>query len=873
MHLIPSLLIASAATALTAADYVWWEGEAATEHTFTNQNFPAAWYGDKAQGLSGGDWLNTGGKTPEGGFKAAWTVEVPSDGTWYFHTRKFWKHGPFRWRFGQGEWQTCGKDCGLLDSYTLATHIGANWVSLGRVDLTKGTHRFEVEILSQPGEDLAACFDCFVLSKAPFEPKGKLKPGERYNLAAEGWWAFEPAPDAFGSDAILDLRSLNESVAGEKGFIQAKGDGFIDGAGKPIRFWAVNTGHALLELDDASIDYFAARMAKMGVNLVRLHGAVCKQDSIEADPHIIDRLQYTVQALKKQGIYSHLSTFFPLWMQVRPAHGIPGYENLQNKHPFGLMYFDPRMQELYKSWSKALLTTVDPRTGTTLATDPAVAIYEIINEDSLFFWTFSKRNVGASQWQALQDQFTAWAATTYGSVTKAKEAWSGENHPDDSAERLGLYDPWNLTADGLSKAGPGGQARAKAQARFYAETQRAYYAEMSAWLKKECGLKSTISASNWTTADNGTLGALERWSYAATDVIDRHGYFGGEHKGDGAGYSVRVGHTYQDRCALLDPADLPIKFNQIAGKPHIISEIAWNKPNRYIADNTMVLSSYAALQGIDGIIVFATGSGLWASDGGGKWTINMPGEGGQFPAAALTYRLGLVRTADPVFRQVLSTEDLWNLKGTGLGEGRNSDFRTAGTDQSQAAACDPLAFYVGTVDRSFSAGDRPVATDLKPYHDPAAKTVRSVTGELNLDYGQGILRINAPASRGVSGHLAKAGTVALGDASIVSDLDYGSIWIVALDAKPLAESKRILVQSFSEERMYGWKASNGKIEDIGQAPINVKRLSGTVTLPGRLSGQVLDEHGYARGPAQVEAKGATTVLTIPADSLYVVLTR
>jgi len=854
-----------------AAGFVWWEGEAAQEHGFSNRDFPPSHYGDKAQGLSGGDWLNTGGRRDRT-VRAVWTVEIPADGRWFFHARVFWKHGPFRWRFDDAEWQTCGSDRGLLDSYALATHIGANWVPLGRLDLKQGARRFEIELLERDG---AACFDCFVLTQAPFEPKGKLKPGEKYGLATEGWWSFEPAPDAFSSEALLDLRRLNEPVAGEKGFLQQRGDDFADGAGRPVRFWAVNSGHSLLELDEPSIDYFAARMAKMGVNMVRLHGALFDRDGNDPKAikaHELSKLHYAVQAFKQQGIYTHLSSFFPLWMTIKASDGIPGYEDRQ-KHPFGLLFFDPRMQELYKAWTRALLTTRDARTGRSLAEEPAVGIYEIINEDSLFFWTFAQRNVGSSQWADLERRFAVWAVATYGSVEKAHAAWQGERHARDGDGRLGLYDPWDLTADGRRQAGPGKRVRAQAQARFYVETQHAFYAEMTRWLREECGFKAPVSASNWTTADNSSLGALERWSYTAAGVVDRHGYFGSKHEGDASGYSVRAGHTYEDRCALLDPASLPIKFHQIAGHPHVISEIAWNKPNRFIADNAIVLSAYAALQGIDGIFLFATGSGLWNSSGDGKWTLNMPGEAGQFPAAALSYRLGLIAPGETVFRQITTREQLWTLENTGLSEGVNSDFRIAGGVQTDGGAGDPLGFFVGRVERSFEPSVAPVAADLSRFINRSAKTIRSTTGELHWDWGHGLLTVDAPASQGATGHLAQAGTIALGDAQITSPLDYGTVWVVALDGQPLKTSARLLVQAFSEERMHGFRAEGGRIADVGQAPINVRDLAGTVSLPGRLTGTVLDEHGYPRSPADVRHEAGRSVLTLPRDSLYTVLTR
>jgi len=869
MRLTRTLALCSLVAAASAADFVWWEGEAATTHNFDNTSFQVGQYGEKAKGLSGGNWLNTGGKRNGAALTATWTIDVPEATTWNFLTRKFWKHGPFRWRFDAGEWQECGSDCGLLDSYELVTHICANWVSLGSVNLNKGSHTLTIELLAKDGDNVAACFDCFVLSKAPFAARGALKPGEAYGLSTPGWWSFEPPADAFTGEALLDLRGLNEKEAGASGFITAKGDGFVRGDGQPIRFYAVNTG--VPELGDADLDYFAARLAKVGVNMVRIHGLYADRDGsdpLALNAKRLDRTHYLVAALKKRGIYTHFSSFFPLWMNIKSSDGIPGYDAMSNKHPFGLPYFDPRMQTLLRAWYKQALTTKNPYTGLTLAADPAVGIVEIINEDSLFFWTFSEKNVGKSQWQALEQRFAAWMDK------KPREAWQGEAHEHDGDGRLGLYGPWNLTRDGLSKASPGAKARALDQIRFYAEVQHGWYADTTAWLKKDCGVRCPISASNWTTADNGTLGLIERWTYTGAGVIDRHGYFGGKHEGDGAGYSVRAGHTYEDKCALLDPADLPIKFSQLAGFPHIISEIAWNKPNRFIADNQPVMSSYASLQGIDAIFNFAIGSGNWASDGGGVWTINMPGEMGQYPAAALQFRRGDLKLGETVVRQVVSDEALWQTKGTGLGEGRTVDFRLDGTAQGDAVAYDPLAFYAGRVERSFAKDAKPVLVDLSKAIDATAKTVSSTTGELRWDHGNGLLRIDSPRSQCVSGFLAKAGTIQLSTVTIASPMEYGTIWVISLDDQPLATSKRILVQAFSEEKMYGFTADNGRITDPGRAPINVRDLAGTVSLPGALKGTVLDGHGYARGPANIEStKGTQSMLVLAKDSLYTVLTR
>jgi hypothetical protein len=50
--------------------------------------------------------------------------------------------------------------------------------------------------------------------------------------AAAPTWPFEPARDEFSTAALLDLRSLNETVAGETGFVRVGPQGgFVRGDG------------------------------------------------------------------------------------------------------------------------------------------------------------------------------------------------------------------------------------------------------------------------------------------------------------------------------------------------------------------------------------------------------------------------------------------------------------------------------------------------------------------------------------------------------------------------------------------------------------------------------------------------------------------
>ena len=218
------------------ADYVWWEGETPTQTNFpTNKPFGPKNLDGNAHLLSNGDWLNSAGKRGPQALFAKYPVEVPGDGEYSLWVRKFWKHGSFKWRFGDDEWRICDKTFALADDTPIKKFVNANWVSLGKVKLTKGPKTFEVELLAKEGEDSGAGFDCFLLTRGPFVPNGKTKPGESSGKAEEGYFPFEPDTDKFTADALLDLRPLNEKAAGQAGFIKRQGMGFITGDGKPVR--------------------------------------------------------------------------------------------------------------------------------------------------------------------------------------------------------------------------------------------------------------------------------------------------------------------------------------------------------------------------------------------------------------------------------------------------------------------------------------------------------------------------------------------------------------------------------------------------------------------------------------------------------------
>jgi len=850
--------------------WVWIEGEAPVSNRMNRHPW---WYDQtKRAEFSGGDFISNFSETKDG--EAEYEFQAPTAGDYDFWVRANPLQAKLSYALNGNPEVEIGLDREQQGNINVAADDKPDlrfiaWSHAGHVALKSGANRIKFRMYSANNHH--GYLDCFVFSSEPFEPRGLLKPDQMSadlaRLAAENknWWPFTPAADSFDEGSAIDLRSLNEKFAGEHGFIKAQDGNFTLGSsGIPVRFWAVNGPPH--ELKGAALTQCARMLAKHGVNLVRIHGGMFDERG-EVAPEKVAQVQAMVAAMKAQGIYSHFSIYFPLWLQPGPDNPfLKGYDG--KHHPFAALLFNPDFQAQYRKWWTALLTTPDPKSGKTLLEEPAVAGVELQNEDSFFFWTFSEQNLPEPQLQLLERRFGDWAAAKYGSIDQALTHWKAEPSKRDAVgeKRLGFPPIWNLFNNKT--------ARHQDTVRFLYELQTSFYRETSLFLRK-LGFQGLITPSNWTTASPEVLGPIEKLSYASGDFIDRHGYFSCNHKGDAAEWSIRPGHTYSDRSALRFDPEEPGKPKQFLhpgmdvhynNRPSMISEVTWTRPNRYRTEAPLYLGCYGALQHSDGIVHFALDGRDWQVKPNyfmQPWTLMSPVMMGQFPAAALIYRRGLVREGAVVADIALEQEALFRLEGTPLPQDAALDeLRLKDIPEGAAAKpgqrLDPLLFFAGRTAVTF--GTDPSSTklkDAKPFIDRLGQTVASTTGELKLDYGKGWLAINAAQAQGICGSLKAAGKVDLKDAVFDSELEIGALVLVSLDDQPLATSRRMLLQTMSEEKATGFETVEQgkgikKIVSIGVDPWLVRDLNGHVRLKrtdaSGLKVIPLDLNGYPGKP-------------------------
>ncbi len=882
--------VLSSTVALLAADQdsVWVEGEEAVKKSVARHS----WYNSvKTAELSGGDWLSNYGGSPG---TAEYEVEIPSDGDYTFWLRANTVAQPaVSYQIDDGDWQPIDLTTNVYDRANIASDDKPDmrfvaWCKVGQLDLKAGSHAFRFRLHGKTQNHGA--IDCFLLTRGAFTPDGKRKPGEKLGLHDPGTWAFEPEWDTFDEEAIFDLRSLNEDTAGDSGFIRRSDEGdFFDGQGKPIRFWAVNTSvHNRYPMEDLA--RHARWLAKRGVNMVRFHGQLCpKRDGskvTDVDRKALDDCWKLVAAMKKEGIYTTVSPYWAVSCDVKPSWNVDGFPKGK---PMALLFWDETLQQGYKAWVKALYTEPNPYTNIPLAKDPAVAIIQIQNEDSILFW--STQQVQGKQRRNLGRKFGEVLTATYGSLDKAKAAWGGAAHKDDDFANgvVGLYSIWELTED------KGNPRRRADQVKFYVRTMHSFNKEMAAYYRS-LGCTQLINAGNWKTADPVRMLDLERLSYSANEVIGANKYYGGPHVNPNearkSGYLISQGDRFASISALKNPRGLPTNFKQIEGFPSIISESTWVPPIRYQSEAPLLVAAYSSLVGLDVYYWFSCADDIGFGRPMGKWQLTTPALVGGFPAAALAFRKGYIERGRPVVQEQRAYQDMWNLRNPIIAEDTSFDPNRAAENLAPSSnvkqGVHPLAFLVGPVVTRY--GGDPAASnvaDLSAYIDDQSKIVRSNTGQIELNHALGLCTLNAPKVQGVTGFLNRAGEIKLDSVSIKSDNEYATVMVVAMDDRPLEKSRELLVQVGTIARPYGWKvrdasisgkdepgAARGKeIIERGSAPWNVANTQVVVSVKNSTiqKAVLLDANGMAVRELSGQQAGGIFTLELPAEVMYVIL--
>jgi hypothetical protein len=938
------LLVRVWGVAAANSRYVWIEAESSAEKRENSND----WYDpvDRQTSLSGNDWWHSFDEPHMDSGYVVCTAQAPatdayrlwirlnltSSGYLYAVDDQALQELPVQqWRASDKEHEWDIHHERRIFDEAVVSHDGSNrhklvWVKGPMLSLREGPHRFTFKV--SPGDDGKgfAAVDCFVLAGEAFEFRPRLfyRPEQQVQVAPEidtrrAWTFPHHQRDTF-APSPLDLRRLNETVAGEHGFIRLSQDGesFVRGDGQPIRFWSGSNYSWRIPFSDGNflvspqekeqVAHHARWSAKRGINMVRFHGHLPPKHSNKRDVPAITRESmnevdlhgawYMVAAFKQEGIYSTLSPYWGSHTDNEPEWDL----GFKGGNLAGLVFFYEPVEQMYRRYLRRLYTEINPYTGTALKDDPAVAVIQLQNEDSLLFYTASR--ISGRPLEVLTKTFGDFLTRKYGSLERAlgrytseyESNWDLRGYDDLGKGTVAVLQNWFWTLDAKNRAGrwsdPETRARLDDQLEFFTTLMRDFNARTARYLREELGCRQLINAGNWKSVDPVTADDAERYSYTANEVIARNAYYGCLHAGINTGWQILTQQVYTSWSSLKRPRFWPMNVKQVVGHPFIIPESMWVPPNLYASEGPLVVAGQLSLTGVDSFYWFASGGEEWGAIDG-KWSYNQPLTMGQFPTAALAFRQGYIAEAtEPVVYEERSLRDIWQQKTPLIAESPvfdiNRDEGDMPVESKIRTPQDPLAFCAGPVKVKYGgdASRNRVSARLEELIDESKQTVTSVTGQITTDYGRGVYTVDAPRCQGAAGFLATCQRIQMRDTSIDCDNAYASIVAVPLDDRPLAQSRRILVQVGTVARPQGWTVRKRALESGGEVydgfqimrkggePLLIEGTQAVWTINNAhvTQARALDINGQPLDTAlTVERQGGALHVTLPTHALYTVV--
>ncbi len=291
-------------------------------------------------------------------------------------------------------------------------------------------------------------------------------------VADDGMFPFVPSYDA--PENVVNMSHLLEAPAGKHGRIRVKDGHFVNDKGR-VRLHATNlTGPANFPTH-AEAERLAARLARFGINCVRLHyfdssygtfmlpheQGILTEDfrtRRQFDAERRDRQDYLLAQFKKRGIYVDMNLHVARTLDARDgfAPGTPW----ANK---GADQFDPRIIAMEKEYARDLLSHVNPYTGMSYLKDPVVAVVELNNEDALWreYLSGAMDRLGEPYATVFRNQWNDWLLKKYGSGERLQAAWKQQMQPlGDEMIAEGAFDGV-VAPDGRTWILDKGKAKAK----------------------------------------------------------------------------------------------------------------------------------------------------------------------------------------------------------------------------------------------------------------------------------------------------------------------------------------------------------------------------------------------------------------------------
>lgn len=555
--------------------------------------------------------------------------------------------------------------------------------------------------------------------------------------------------------------------------LRVSGQNYIDPQGDIVKFWGVNL--TALYPDHATADATAANLAERQINLARPHhllrhgkdwnpqmisGALVdyKNDSRTFDPVALDRFDYLNAALRRHGIYLAMSAHMTRAFRAGDAPILEttaedaaawgaaitemnGWHWQKSFDPIkALPVIDERAALLTEEFLVNILKHKNPYTDLAYADDHQWISLEVVNESSLEYAIICNNRFPAYFEQKLQKQWR------------------------DYATAAGLENPGDIYQ-------PKGDKAVRIRAAFFRDAESAYYDRIRAAMRST-GANFPMMFSNLWRGDNASALAWEK-----SDVIENHAYIDPllvREQNDGIARAMRT--------ALKDKPFFVGEFNQAEGGDNIKAQAP------YRTQLMLGAPAYALLHDWSGIVWFSWnhGTAVIAPDG---WSVAEKRDARLGTMVSDGMMLDHLRTAGLIYRRGLvapsrSPMILWT----------DAPYHAGNYDALMRGKHNPIEGWQNIHGFRRAYGAEPAGQDDSDWlFEWPAKVAVSDTGEIVKDTVRKQLTVTAPQVEGFSGYLDGKAPAGLPRLAVAGDSGFATVIVVAEDAKPLPESRRLVL--------------------------------------------------------------------------------
>ena len=622
-------------------------------------------------------------------------------------------------------------------------------------------------------------------------------------------------------ESVADYSFINHKPAGKFGWAGVRNGDFVFPNGEKVRWFGINlvASRVFDWKTKEEADAFAAKLAALGVNMVRLHHLApgwqnCeplfvdgKKGTLVFRDKALEKLDYLLEALKKQGIYV---TNEIVDASLRPAEGeIPYTSKGKSVHQIKLlMMIDPEVKAYVKRWIQGFYCRPNRYTGVPLIRDPQLACLGIVNEISIGYHN--------------------------GALVR--------NLPDRAKEILNRKFRADRKRRNLPERQFDFELRDPDSARYFHDLLRTAFAEWKQFVRG-LGYKGLFSGSNF---------GENFYHHSASagpdmDFMDAHLYWGFAGYMDGVDAKTRIlpGNRWND---LVKPPynekaytkELFARFSMSStpDMPLISSEhrtsISDFRRSAFRTAGLPFFSTVHAFQEWDGFYIFASQGGNENRIGHRLDVKYDTAYLAVFPLSAYLLRGGVIRPAEKTVFYRLSEEDVFrNPRALSF----LHDGLFAVPEQHKVRL-----LYPGTDGAYPGAVPFAEAARLPRYADDM---IGGDTGEFVRNWKKGYFVVRTAKVQGAEGFFEQGDQFELPDAVLRIDSPFGVCFLSAGRYDSIRTAPRLLFTAVNSsinsgnvgEKRKGWSLP-------GTAPVRILPVRGELELKnGRWSVWSLDEHG------------------------------